>query len=333
MDIKVKHQDGKTWIEGLKGWTMRQMTDDIHAARYTVLQALGKNVSYEELLGVSSMAFRLQVTEDLCPSSANSFCGFRCCVRSLQLLPWSIRILELNQEDPDTLKDAQDAVMDCINRGIPVHYGNITDGVIFGYLVDGPQWLCLHPMEGRKEPFIKKELPGTLLLPGEPRAENPDNKKLALEALKQAVEMANTKTIEEYAVGFHAWEVWLRKLAALQKQTNLINPEIMWGNAWIYFSLVECRHAAAKYLHSITGCFDQKTATHLNNAAMLYEQIADALLAGDDNTQRIVPFPQPPEERVDWKPEQMREQAGRLTIAFESEKKAIAEIEAAIASD
>ena len=330
METKVKHHDGKTWIDGIKGWTPRDMADDIHAARYTVLRAIGIDVTYEELLGVSGMAFRLQVTEDLCPSSANSFCGFRSCVRSLQLFPWSVRLVEFNHEDVKELKQARAAVIDSINRGIPVHYGNIVDGVIIGYLNDGQQWLCLHPMKGRKEPFVKNELPETLILPGEPKSGTPEKKQLALDALKQALEMAGAGTAEEYAVGFNTWQLWLTKLAEFQKQTNPINPETICGNAWIYFALIESRRAAVKYLCSIAGDFTKQVAAHLETAATLYEQLVDALLSGDKDSQRIAPFSGPAEDNISWKPEQMREQARRMSIAFESEKKAIAEIKEAI---
>jgi hypothetical protein len=333
METKVKHQDGKTWIDGVKGWTPREMADDIHAARYTVLQAIGIDVTYEELLGVSGMAFRLQVTEVLCPSSANSFCGYRSCVRSLQFFPWSTRLFEFNHEDVKELKEARAAVIDSINRGIPVHYGNNVDGVIIGYLNDGRQWLCLHPMEGRKEPFVKNELPGTLILPGEPKSGIPEKKQLALDALKQAVEMADAGMAEEYAVGFNAWELWFRKLDEFKKQTNPINPEMMWGNAWIYFSLIESRRAAVKYLRSIANEFAKPAAEHLEAAATSYEQLVDSLLSGDNDSQRLAPFPGPAADSMSWKPEQMREQARRMTIAFELEKKAIAEIKEAIVNE
>ncbi|MBN2182435.1 MAG: hypothetical protein JW715_11025 [Sedimentisphaerales bacterium] len=306
------------------------MADDIHAARYTVLKAIGSDVSYEELLGVSGMAFRLQVTEELCPSSANSFRGFRCCVRSLELMPFSIRFLEFDQEDANAFKNARDAVIESINRGIPVHYGNCVDGVIIGYLNDGQKWLCLHPMKGPKVPFLQDELLGALILSGEPRAEIPEKKQLASDALSQAVEMAGIKMVEEYTVGFYAWEVWLGVLEKLRKQTNSIDPEIMLGNAGIYFSLIESRRAAANYLHSIADSIGQESTEHLIIAARLYEQLVEALLANDKDSQQVAPFPEPPSGGVKWKHEQMLEQIRRLTIAYEIEKKAIAEIGEAI---
>lgn len=66
------------------------------------MRAVGEDVAYDYLVGVSGLAFRMQVSKtNLCPSSPHSFCGRRCVARSTESLPWQVRVFELKPDDRD----------------------------------------------------------------------------------------------------------------------------------------------------------------------------------------------------------------------------------------
>lgn len=90
-------QDGDlVWIEGAEGWSFRDKPSSVHAAQETVMRVVGEPVAYSYLVGVTGLAFRIQISEQgFCPSSPHSFCGFKCVARSVRALPWKVRILEV----------------------------------------------------------------------------------------------------------------------------------------------------------------------------------------------------------------------------------------------
>ena len=73
----VKRDGDRIWLEGVTGWHPIRQSSSIHAAQAAIMAALGEEVSYEYLLGVSALAFRMQVGQDLCPSSTHAFCGHK----------------------------------------------------------------------------------------------------------------------------------------------------------------------------------------------------------------------------------------------------------------
>jgi hypothetical protein len=106
-----------------------------------------------------------------------------------------------------------------------------------------------------------------------------------------ATKLANTEKFDKYASGFAAYDGWVKQLAddaawdkmPLEKRKELIHP-----NAWVYFSLLDARKAAARYLHAVAGDLGPTGKAQVEQAADLYEQIATLLGQG----QRHAPFPQ-----------------------------------------
>jgi len=73
---RVKREGDRVWIEGVKGWSIPEMPSSVHGAQTTVMNTIGEKVDYEELVGASGLAFRLQVSkEGICPSSPHAYCG------------------------------------------------------------------------------------------------------------------------------------------------------------------------------------------------------------------------------------------------------------------
>ncbi|MBN1999410.1 hypothetical protein JW935_17765 [candidate division KSB1 bacterium] len=60
---------------GVKGWSPFEKAGTVHAAFESVMHAVGQDVSYDYRVGVSVLAFRMQVG-GLCSSSPHPCCGF-----------------------------------------------------------------------------------------------------------------------------------------------------------------------------------------------------------------------------------------------------------------
>jgi hypothetical protein len=71
-----------------------------HAAQEAVMQAVGEDIRYTDLLGTSGLAFRMQVSKDgLCPNSPHSFCGYQCVAGSVKALPWKIKVYKVKADN------------------------------------------------------------------------------------------------------------------------------------------------------------------------------------------------------------------------------------------
>ncbi len=62
---QVKREGDKVWIEGVKGWHMGERGSSIHAGQAAIMQAMGEDVTYTDLVGASGLAFRMQVHKEL----------------------------------------------------------------------------------------------------------------------------------------------------------------------------------------------------------------------------------------------------------------------------
>lgn len=329
----IRREGDRVWLEGVKGWSLHEKPSSVHAAQAVVMQAVGEDVMYDHLVGVSGLAFRMQVSQQgLCPSSPHSSCGYRCVARSTEALPWLVQVFEMKPEETENVREAREAVVDSIERGVPVQYGNEEDGIIVGYQRKGEQWICLHPLRGSgQKPFIETQWPWGLAVFTQRKTQVPASRELAVGALQQAVKMANAERAETYDVGFKAWDTYIERLKVMDTADEKTRSEALLGNAWIYECLVSYRASGARYLRAIACELESPVATHLTQAARLYEQISSNVLCDAEHaTARIAPYPGGPDERKSWMTEIRREQVRRLEAARPLEREAVAEIEAAI---
>ena len=188
MNTTVHRDAHRVWLEGVSGWFIGDRESSVHAAQAAAMAALGEEISYEYLVGVSGLAFRMQVSKDgLCPSSPHSFCGYPCHRRSSQALPWTLQLFEVKPEDTTQVEVARQAIVSSIERGVPVQYGSEEDGIIVGYQKGGQEWICFHPLrEGGTKTFVETAWPWGILLFVEPKTEPPSKRELAMGALRQA---------------------------------------------------------------------------------------------------------------------------------------------------
>lgn len=329
MNTTVHREQDRVWLEGVSGWFVGERESSVHAAEAAVMKALGEDISYEYLLGVSGLAFRMQVSmEGLCPSSPHSFCGYPCHARSSQALPWKLKILEVKAEEADRVREARQAIVGSIDRGVPAQYGSEEDGIIVGYQSSGDEWICFHPMrEGGTKTFVETAWPWGIALFTERKAELPDRRELAQGALQQAVEMADTAEADGYYLGQRAWDDYLIKLRALQDADDEARQGAMLGNSWIYECLAQYRGAAAHYLRDIASEFSPGSAQHLLAAADLYERMSDQILRdGENGLIAIAPLPWSLGEGETWTDEMRQDQIRRLEAALPLERQAIREL-------
>jgi hypothetical protein len=329
------YRDGsKVWLDGIEGWSPSEKASSVHAAIEVVMRALGEDISYDYLVGISSLAFRMQVG-GLCPSSPHPCCGYKC-DRSLQVLPWKAKGFDIDQNKRQDLKEIFNVIVQSIDSGVPVTTGEEDDGLIIGYNKDKNELTCLHPWRfNGKKPFVigLNDLPKICWGIGvytERKTESIDEQALVIASLKQAVEMAKKGRVEGYAVGFEAWEAYINTLQALDKTKRRIPDDDILGNAWIYECLVQYREIAARYLNTIGDQFEETPKKHLLNVAHLYQQISEEILKGDKPVDKIAPYPKSLKKGKKWTKEIRQRQLNRLKEALPLEVQAINEIEKAL---
>jgi len=333
MKTDVHREGDRLWLEGVKGWSFREKQSSVHAAQEAVMRAAGEDVTYDYLLGVSGLAFRMQISKKaFCPSSPHSFCGYRCVARSREALPWQVQVFEMKPDETEKVRAARQAVVDSIERGVPVQYGNEEDGIIIGYQRKGEEWICLHPMRDRgQKPFVATQWPWGVAVFMQRNPQVPARRALALGALEQAVTMARTENAEAYWLGFKAWEDYIARLKAMDTADEKTKSGALLGNAWIYECLASYRGSAARYLREVASEFEPAGAAHLTHAAGCYEQISRKVLSDEEHaTSRIAPYPGGPNDGRRWTTQLRREQVRRLEAALPLEREALGEIEAAV---
>jgi hypothetical protein len=333
MKTRVRREDDRVWLKGVSGWFVGDRESSVHAAEAAVMEAVGEDVAYEYMLGVSGLAFRTQVSMDgLCPSSPHSFCGYQCHARSSKALPWKLKIFEAKPEDAEGVAKARQAVVESIERGVPVQYGSEEDGIIVGYQKGGEEWICFHPMrEGGTKTFVETTWPWGIAVFTEPKKEMPSRRELARGALEQAVEMAKTEKAEGYHVGLAAWDAYLERLRVLQEADEETRKGDMLGNSWIYECLAQYRGAAAQYLRDVAGEFESQAADHLLKAADLYERMSNEVLRDKEHcVVTIAPLPWALKEGETWTNKMRQDQIARLEAALPLEREALKEIESAL---
>ncbi|MBD3240343.1 MAG: hypothetical protein GF331_07140 [Chitinivibrionales bacterium] len=306
-----------------------------HAAQEAIMQALGSAVTYEYLVGVSGLAFRTQLHKGgICPSSPNPYCGYACVARMVEALPVQVTAYERMGDKVTPETTVRKAVVESIDKGIPVQYGSEEDGVIVGYQKGGAEWLCYHPFkDGGQKQFVETKLPwgvGVHTIQQEPV---PPKKELVKASLQQALEMAATPDSGDYHVGYQAWDTYIAVLKELVDADDERRGKQMQGNAWTYECLAQFRSCAASYLRDVASLFDEKPRGHLLTAADLYDKMANAVLRDKDHcVTDIAPYPWMLKDGAKWTNEQLRDEIRRLEDALPLEKQALGEIAEALAA-
>ena len=345
METEVKREDGKVWIEGVKGFSPADYADSVHGCQARILQVVGESLSYEDLVCYSGFAFRVGVNEDMCPSAGHPCCGFVCLDNGFRALPWKVKLYESMPEQKRGKKEqaafeaeACGAIRDSIQRGVPVHYGSEEDGLIIGCAEKGRRWWCVHPYhKWGAEPFWHDEVKGfaggkwpwgiVVWTEAKPPDERVADDELTLAALRQAARMWHEEQCQAYFCGDAAYEHWLNWLRGVDAG-EVDEPEAgMQGNGWCLDVLTHCRPIAAAWLKGKAPLFGDEAGRHLLAAAEHYAALSELCMEGLDCSWSLA---LPPDKSAQWTPAMREEQIKRLEGAREHDRAAVAEIENAL---
>jgi len=344
--MDVRRGNGRVWIEDVEGFNPGEYASSVHGCQARILQALGEPLSYDDLIGYSSFAFRIGVHEAFCPSAGHPCCGYMCLDNGIRALPWNTRRFESFPWDPPKPDlagfeaEACAAIRESVDRGIPVHYGGEEDGLIVGYGDAGRRWWCLHPYhKGGREGFWHDEAKGfaggkwpwgiVVWTEPKPADQRVGDRELIVAALEQAVTMWTTEKREAYFVGEAAYRHWLGWLGDVEAGTVADPKAGMQGNGWCFDVLVHSRRIAGRWLQAKAETFDGEAAGQLRTAADHYAQIAAECMKGLDCPWDLAP---PPGRFEAWTSEQRQTQIGRLEAARDHDRAAIASIGTALQS-
>ncbi|MDD5706567.1 MAG: M56 family metallopeptidase [Kiritimatiellae bacterium] len=354
----VRHEGNRVWVENLQHPTG---ANSVLASLTVVLRALGEDVTYEDLMGLSSQAFRLQF--DWCPSAPHAHIGFNTFEPALRATGYTATPHALAVWEPETRKQreatkkeltaARTAVRQAIDAGAPVLFNSEEGGVLAGYepVDEGHPtgWLALPGPLGLvpgDAPYVSavKQLPWDVCIIGKAASNPPGRRESIVWSLRTAVRNAHTPSVGDCPMGFAAWDRWVRELDDLRpvigKTQELLDKYdtgenapagIQLGNAWCYESLIDARKAAARYLETVAPEFGDRAAKHLRTAATEYASLVTALTDGARDCSTIAPYPW--QEQQPWTDALRAAQARRLRMALEHERAAIAAIEKALAAE
>ena len=297
------------------------------------MRAMGENVTYDYLMGVSGAAFRLHFHQpDWCPSSPDATCGFDHSEPALAALGYTANGIHSDKDKPEEVKRVREVVIQSIDKGHPVlaiDLINVPDwGVIVDYSDSGKEFLCRTYYDKTDKYSMAEKWPWVVEVIGE-KGDVPDKRESILKSLEIAVKLANTEKYGKYASGFAAYENWAKDLLDDSRFENLDKKELKsmnHTNAWCYNSLVDARMAAIRYLKSIGKEFDGESAKHLSKATELYEEVVGKLKEG----WKHAPFPWQVKEGESWTKEMRHAEAGVLKEVLVLEKKALGELKTAL---
>ena len=345
--MEVKRANGKVWIEGAEGFSPAEYASSVHGCQARILQALGEPITYDDLVCHSGFAFRIGTHEEMCPSAGHPCCGYMCMEGSNRALPWNVRLFE---RPPGGAKarnltvfeaEARTAIVQSIDRVMPVDYGSAEDGLIIGYADEGRRWWCVHPYHkwgseafwhDEVEGFAGGDWPWGIVVWTEPKPseQRVSDRDLTIAALQQTVDMWNTEKREEaYFVGEAAYAHWLRWLRDVESG-SIGDPKAgMQGNGWCFDVLIHSRRIAGRWLKGRADDYGADAAKHLRVAADHYGRIAE-LCAADLNSSWDLALP--PNRFADWTGELRRDQIARLEAARGLDRTAVAAIQEALES-
>lgn len=234
------------------------------------LEGLGRPISYDDLMGMSGHAFRLQVRADGWDAgAADPAVGDGCLDALFAAIGWSYDFRVVLREDLTASDALLQAVRDSIDRRVPVLAANIMPpedwGLIVGYRPDRT-WLCRAYNDGAESvDRVAKGWPtGVILLTG--ARTRPASLQVHLDGLRRGIELfERVRPAGAYVTGRKAFETWMGQLRAPR------DASYVHANFWLYVNLIDARAAAVRYLRDKARSFSSKEM-HWSMAADWYDQ-------------------------------------------------------------
>jgi len=110
-------EDGTVVIRDARGWFLGEKESSPHAQQEAVMRLAGDTHGYDYYVGISGLAFRMQISkEGFCPSSPHPNCGFECS-RAGKLYPWKMQSHRCKPDEPDSVNAIRKEIVASIDRG------------------------------------------------------------------------------------------------------------------------------------------------------------------------------------------------------------------------
>jgi hypothetical protein len=327
-----KEQAGRVWLEGVQGFSFGEKQCSTLAVQSEILRVLGEQMTYEDLVGGSGLAFRVQMYKaSMCPSAPHTMVGFRCVSDAFR--PCSFKVCEFGDpksNDPTVqhrIAESRSAVKASIDAGIPVISVAEEDGLIIGYQKEGQEWLVLNPMhDGGHTPCVETGLPWCVAIADGRQPNILSPRETAIAAMKQAMAMWEGDS-ERYYVGQKAWQEWITRIDSITQHPETAGDS-QHANAWMYDSLIAYRRTAANYLRKHAQHFGPSPAQHMRHSADLYDKLTNQILTDSTHSANAV-APYSSKDHP-WTKEQRDDQVRRMREAMAIEAQALGELRKAL---
>lgn len=318
-----RDQSGKVWIQGIgpiRGFARGRDNTFMHSLEL-VLDATGRKIGYDELMGISGLAFRLQFRVDRWDvGNPDGLVGEDCLKVLFPAVGWNYEVRIVRLEEVDEVAALRLAIRRSINRGVPVLAANVIPpedwGILTGY--DGnKRWLCRSYNGGAA--VTNKPAKGwpTAVVLLTRRLARPSARKAHVASIRRAVELFEQRKSGVHALGDKAFDHWCQSLHSVRDRSYIH------ANFWTYIGLIDARSAAVRYLKAIAKEFGPRR-THLIKASNWYDKEVRLLLEGLDHVpQARAPKSLPPIEM-------RKRQIDVLRRARKMERNAIASLKRAL---
>ncbi len=327
-------------IEGVGELDFGKRGNSVMGALALALETIDDPIPYDELMGASGSAFRLQMAlPEWCPSAPYAGVGNDCVPNVAVAIGRSIEWIPAEPAATHPMEKRVRAIVESLDRGVPALYGAEECGLVVGYHKRGEQFSLRTYFDPTEMYAVLSRLdwpsPGIL---GE-KKDRPSRDDSLRRALEVAIALAHCDERfpthhpgRHYACGFAAWEAWIQGLRDDSRFASLAGSELdvaIQANSWCYTSLIDARRAAAEYLRG----FDMAVADG-------YDEMVSTLR----ECLPEIPHPhiQPKDDGIavgyrmkgadKWPLEARHRQADALDQALALERRAIAEIEALLPS-
>lgn len=331
-EANVRHGEGRVWIEGVdklcranREWRENSVMRTLSIC----MQAAGEDASYDYLMGASGLAFRLHVHKDLCPSSPHAYCGYNVRNDAFAAMPRKMALLSPDQNDGWEAAKARKAITNSIDRGIPVTYGQIEDGVLWAYEDGGDSLLGRSYFRWHEDQPAQEmeDWPCGFAVAGD--SQPLDRRQVLIHSLELARRLWETPAFEDYYSGKAAYDHWLEALqdpARYDEFGTMKDRDSLHGNGYIYLCLQDARRAAVAYLKMMEP-EAESARPHLVRAAAAYQKMLTLLDANHTNA----PLGGWVKDPSEWTPEKRAAEARALGQARRLDQQAQDELQLALA--
>lgn len=275
----VREQPGSIRVEGVgpvRGFAKNRDCTFMHCLEL-ILEATGRKIGYDELMGVSGMGFRTQFRVDKWDvGNPDPLVGDNCLETLFPAIGWGYELRIVRRDELAEADALIRSIRTSVDQGVPVLAANVIPpedwGIITGYRRDRV-WLCRAYDASAQQ--IDQPAAGwpTAVVILSSRLALPERGPVHEASIRRAIELFDTRASGAYALGRKAFDEWCVSLRSARDRSYL-HP-----NFWTYIGLIDARGAAVRYLRSIAREFGSKE-THLKSAADAYDEEVRLLLGG-----------------------------------------------------